>query len=208
MPAPAQKALSADIESKILSATPDNIQEIVFNHAEILYPYFCRWPIFWPWFFRVVEQEVVYTDCNGYFDGWLLSFGAPVAENVYIWIEASIGGTWVTVYRPPFPCNTHWDYACGTDINITLNNSAIPPCSCDAPVVDGSVWFTAIGSSAIALNIQQNEVYIIMAFPWLVAPTSSTATNCARLEALWVSTWPSGPDASRQILPLELDLCL
>jgi hypothetical protein len=152
-----EKRLPADIETQLLSATPDTIQEIVRTHSAILYPYFCAWPIFWPWFYRVVEQEVVYTDCNGHFDGWLVSVGVPAVENVYVWAEASIGGCWVTIYNPPFPCHTYWNYACGTDIDITLNNPAIPPCNCGATVVDGSVWFTAVGQYGIASNIQQDE---------------------------------------------------
>jgi hypothetical protein len=154
------KPLPADIETKLMSATPDTIQEIISAHSAILYPYFCAWPIFWPWFYRVVEQEVVYTDCNGHFDGWLISVGTPAVENVYVWAEASIGGCWVTIYNPPFPCNTYWNYACGTEIDITLNNPAIPPCNCGVPVVDGSVWFTAIGQYGIASNIQQDETSV------------------------------------------------
>jgi hypothetical protein len=161
------KPVPAEIETQLLSATPDTIQEIISAHSAILYPYFCAWPIFWPWFYRVVEQEVVYTDCNGHFDGWLISIGTPAVENVYVWAEASIGGCWVTIYNPPFPCNTYWNYACGTDINIALNNPAIPPCNCDATVVDGSVWFTAIGQYGIASGIQQDEtsVYVPAGIP-------------------------------------------
>jgi hypothetical protein len=148
--------IPADVENALLGATPDTIHEIVFNNAAILIPYFCFWEVFWPWFHRVVEQEVVYTDCNGHFDGWLIGVGTAVQENVYIWVEASIGGNWVTVYKPPFPCHTYWNYACGTEINISLDNAAIAPCNCNTSVVDGSAWFTAIGGYGIALNIQQD----------------------------------------------------
>jgi hypothetical protein len=152
----AQKPLPADVEAQILSATPDTIQVVVSNYSDILYPYFCRWPFFWPWFYRVIEQEVVYTDCNGYFEGWLITVGTPVDENVYIWVEANINGNWVTIYDPPYPCHTSWNYVCGTEINISLANTAIPPCNCNTAVVDGTVWFTAIGAYGIATNIQQD----------------------------------------------------
>jgi hypothetical protein len=154
--AAALKPIAADVEADIIAATPDTIQQVVFNHATLLYPYFCLWPWFWPWFYRVVEQEVVYTDCNGHFDGWLIGVGAPVNQNVYVWVEASIGGQWVSVYHPPFPCHTYWNYACGTEINISLANAAIAPCNCAGSVVDGTVWFTAIGSAGIASSIQQD----------------------------------------------------
>jgi hypothetical protein len=172
--APALKPLPVGIEAKILAATPDTIHELASTYSDILYPYFCLWPIFWPWFYRVVEQEIVYTDCNGHFDGWLFTVGAPVEENVYIWVEATIGGAWVTVYNPPFPCATHWDYTCGTDIDITLSNPAIPPCNCDSSVVDGTAWFTAIGSYGIASNIQQDETSVY-------APAGIPNVGCTNL---------------------------
>jgi hypothetical protein len=172
--APQLKPLPASIHNDIMSATADTIQEVVFNHAEILYPYFCWWPIFWPWFYRVIEETVVYTDCNGHFDAWLYSIGAPAEENIYVWVEASIGGTWVTVYNPPFPCNTQWNYTCGTAINITLNNPAIPPCNCDSNVVDGTAWFTAVGNSGIASNIQQDVTSVY-------APAGIPNVGCTNL---------------------------
>jgi len=151
-----RKPLPADLESQILASTPATIHDIVAQYPTILYPYFCWWEIFWPWFYRVVEQDVVYTDCNGQYDAWLVGWGAPVEENIYVWVEASIGGSWVTVYNPPFPCNTWWNYACGTAIDIALEDSSIPPCNCDATVVDGTAWFTAIGQYGIATAIQQD----------------------------------------------------
>lgn len=168
------KPLPAAVEADIATATPDTIQSIVFNHAALLYPYFCLWPWFWPWFYRVVEQEVVYTDCNGHFDGWLIGVGAPVNQNIYVWVEANINGKWVSVYQPPFPCHTYWDYACGTEINISLANTAIAPCNCAATVVDGTVWFTAIGSAGIASNIQQDVTSVY-------APAGIRNVGCTNL---------------------------
>jgi hypothetical protein len=150
------RPISSQVEDEIRAATPETIRQVVFNRAEILLPHLCWWEIFWPWFYRVVEQAEVYTDCNGHFDAWLYGVGAPTTENIYVWVEASIGGSWVTVYNPPFPCNIYWNYACGTAIAISLDDAAIPPCSCQTTVPDGSVWFTAIGSLGIATNIQQD----------------------------------------------------
>jgi hypothetical protein len=158
---PALKPLPSHIEEQILSATPDSIHEVIAANAKFLHPYFCAWPIFWPWFYRVVEQDVVYTDCNGYYDAWLVSVGAATAENVYVWAEANIGGNWVTVYNPPFPCHTAWNYACGSAIDIALDNAAIPPCNCDSQVIDGSAWFTGIGAYGIASAIQQDVSNIV-----------------------------------------------
>jgi hypothetical protein len=91
-----------------------------------------------------------------------------------VWAEASIGGCWVTIYNPPFPCNTYWNYGCGTAIDITLNNPAIPPCNCGASVIDGSVWFTAIGQYGIASNIQQDETSVYV-------PANIPTVGCTNL---------------------------
>ncbi len=151
--ATSQTRLPTAVEDQILAATPETIHEVASRIGPILYPYLCRYPFFWPWFYRIIEEDVVYTDCNGHFDDWLFSLGV---NNIYVWVEANINGTWVTVYNPPYPCNTRWDYACGTEINISIANPAIPPCNCDTTVVDGSVWFTGIGAYGIANNIQQS----------------------------------------------------
>lgn len=153
--ATAPKRLPVSVEDQLLAATPDIIHGIVAEHTTALLPFLCHYPIFWPWFLRLVEQEIVFTDCNGHFDAWRVVLGNPV-ENIYVWVEANINGNWVTVYNPFYPCNTHWNYACGTEIDISLANPAIPPCNCDGQVVDGTVWFTAIGNAAIATSIQQN----------------------------------------------------
>lgn len=151
------KPLPTHVQDDILNATPSTIHEIVYNHADILFPYFCWWPIFWPWFYRLTERTVATTDCNGHFDGVVFNFGALPVENIYVWVEALIGGVWTTVYRPPFPCATHWDYSCNTDIDINLTNPSIPPCNCEGQASDGTVWFTAIGNYGIALDIQQSD---------------------------------------------------
>jgi hypothetical protein len=160
----APKRLPVAVEDQILAADQSNIHEVVAINAEVIYPFICYYPIFWPWFYRITEQAVVYTDCNGHFDAWLQQFGTG-AENIYVWVEASINGSWVTVYNPPFPCHTLWNYACGTEINISLANAAIPPCNCDTGVIDGTVWFTAIGNSAIASSIQQDITSTALTIP-------------------------------------------
>jgi len=51
--------------------------------------------------------------------------GGPL--NIYIWVEANINGQRVTVYRPPLPCYTWWNYQCNTDINITVTDTRVGP---------------------------------------------------------------------------------
>jgi len=125
-PAPTLKPLPANIEDQILSATRTRSMKSYLNIPRSFTPTSAGGLSSGHGSIVLLNRKVVYTDCNGHFDGWLVSVGTPTDENVYIWVEASIGGTWVTVYKPPFPCNTYWNYACGTEINITLNNPPFP----------------------------------------------------------------------------------
>lgn len=186
------RRLPAAVEDQILGATSETILEVISENSAIIYPYLCYYPIFWPWFYRLVEQEVVYTDCNGRFDAWLASLGV-VQENIYIWVEASINGAWVTIYNPPFPCNTHWNYACGSEIDISLTNAAIPPCNCDSSVVDGTIWFTAIGNGGIALNIQQDVTSISLGIKNVGCTTFTDANQLAPFGATLNLYLASGP---------------
>jgi hypothetical protein len=141
--------------NKITSESVQTIKEALIDHHELLYPYICLWPIFWPWFYWLEEEIVVTSDCNGHFDAWLFSLN-NVNRNIYIWVEVEINGSWVTVYRPPIPCFTYWNYACGTNINIVITDPNVQPCNCGGDGPADAVWFRSIGSGASALHIEQN----------------------------------------------------
>lgn len=147
---PLPEQVLADITSESL----DVMRRTLVDYHELLFPYICLWPIFWPWFYWKHEEAVVTTDCNGDFDAWLFTFN-NTNRNIYIWVEVEINGQWVTVYRPPVPCRTYWDYKCGTDINIFVTDPRVEPCDCGLQGPADAVWFTAIGSSASALRIEQ-----------------------------------------------------
>jgi len=128
-------------------------QAITDNHA-LLYPYICLWPVYWPWFYNTDEDNIVYTDCNGHFELWENTIIEDGPLNIYTWVEAmDVNGNWITVYRPPLPCNTRWNYACGSAININLQNVNIPPCHCGATnVANESVWVKRVGDGTSIRN--------------------------------------------------------
>ncbi len=97
------------------------------------------------------------TDCNGRFDYNLLYF-LKNHPNVYVWVEVMIGGVWVTVYKPWISCFTHWNYACGTDINISITNPDVLPCFCGNPTIgDDHVWVKSVSWGTSIRSIQQVE---------------------------------------------------
>ncbi len=148
--------LPVDVLNTLKIGSVNDIRQLIVNNHDILYPYFCLWPIYWPWFYFIVNEQIVSTDCNGHFEAWELLFGPNAEINIYIWIEANINGQWVTVYRPPLPCNTHWNYQCNTDISIIVTDPRVEPCNCGTDGPADAVWFRSIGQSASAFTIEQN----------------------------------------------------
>lgn len=146
--------LPDNVKKGLLSNSEIIVQQTIFDNFKLLHPYLCLWPWFWPYFYRCTKIATVYSDCNGSFDYNYLNFTND--KDIYIWVEANIDGEWTTVYRPNIPCNTHWDYTCGKDINIRITDPRVRPCSCDEEIAGEIVWFRSIGEKATALRIQQN----------------------------------------------------
>lgn len=137
--------ISNEVLQNLSSNSLEVVKESLYNNYKILYPYFCLWPIFWPWLYFKHEIATVYTDCNGAFEAWYHHFGNADQPDIYIWVEICINGTWTTVYRPSIPCHTRWNYVCGTDISITLTDPRIPLCVCD-PLPGSIVWVKRAGN--------------------------------------------------------------
>jgi len=153
--------LPENVLNNLNSGSAVTIRQTFIDYHNLIFPYFCFWPFYWPWIYTSTELSVVETDCNGHFEAWEFIFGKQ-ALNIYIWVEASINGQWVTVYRPPLPCNTLWDYKCNTNINITVADPRVTPCNCGVGGPADAVWFRSIGESASALHIQQGPSTIVI----------------------------------------------
>ncbi|MEP6949052.1 MAG: hypothetical protein ABI863_07260, partial [Ginsengibacter sp.] len=160
--------LSMDIRQNLASGNLNLIRDTIVKNYAILHPWFCLWPRFWPYFYRCRELAVLYTDASGRFDTNVsyLCFGDK--PDIYVWVEYMINGAWTTVYNPPVPCNTFWDYACGTNINIHITDPRVPGnCCCDCPIPGELVWIRSVGNTSVA-RIKQTSV--------LQAPSPQSAT--------------------------------
>jgi hypothetical protein len=144
--------LSEQVQNGLLSDDILTVKETIRLNYRILYPYFCYWPLYYHWFYSCEEIATVYTDCNGKFESWYFIYNTTDQPDIYIWVEVCINGNWVTVYRPNIPCNTWWDYTCGSDINITLSHPGIKPCVC-APLPGSIVWVKRVGNGTSIRNI-------------------------------------------------------
>lgn len=148
-------ALPMHVQNGLLSASAELVSDTIYNNFHLLHPYLCLWPWFWPYFYFCDDIATVYTDCNGRFNFEYLNLTND--KDIYVWVEVCINGHWVTVYRPPLPCNTRWNYTCGSDINISLTDSRVLPCACGQQLHGELVWFRSIGESATALHIEQGD---------------------------------------------------
>lgn len=147
--------LPENVQNGLLSSSTDIVRDTIYNNFHLLHPYLCLWPWFWPYFYISSEIATVYADCNGRFNYEYLNFTND--KDIYVWVEVCINGQWVTVYRPPLPCNTWWDYSCGSDINISITDLRVTPCGCSQHLQGELVWFRSIGEYATALHIEQDD---------------------------------------------------
>jgi hypothetical protein len=157
-PAMGKKALPAlpvHVQNGLLSGSQNIVHATIFDNFHLLHPYLCFWPWFWPYFYYSDEIATVYTDCNGRYNYWYLDFAND--KDIYIWVEVCIDGQWGTVYRPFVPCNTRWNFACGSDINITITDPRVLPCTCGQHLQGELVWFRSIGAYAMAQHIEQSD---------------------------------------------------
>lgn len=146
--------LPDNVKKGLLSTSQAVVHETIFNHFQLLHPYLCLWPWFWPYFYHCDEIATVYSDCNGNFDFNYLNFTND--KDIYIWVEVNIDGEWVTVYRPPIACNTRWNYTCGSDINIKITDPRVRPCECE-PLPGAVVWMKRVNTGTSLRSIQQNS---------------------------------------------------
>lgn len=60
-------------------------------------------------------------------------------------MEYEIDGSWETVYKPPIPCNTYWDYKCGAEVTIRVNDDRVPGCDEEPDLAGCVVQVLSIG---------------------------------------------------------------
>lgn len=151
--------LSLDIRQSFASRNLDRIRETIVSNYVILHPWFCLWPWWWPYFYRLQELAVDYTDANGRFDATVSYHCFRDRPDIYIWVEYLINGTWEIIYHPPIPCNVRWDYACATPINIQVTDPRVPGnCCCNCSLPGDLVWIRSVGSTSVSHIKQTSEV--------------------------------------------------
>ncbi|WP_419179939.1 hypothetical protein [Aureisphaera galaxeae] len=130
------------------------------NYA-VFHPWFCLWPWWWPYFYKCKELAVVKTNANGRFDTTITYNCFGDKPDIYIWVEYFINGEWTTVYKPPIPCYTYWNYNCGSDINIQITDPRVPAdCCCDCGIGGELVFVRTISKGTSVSHIEQDSVLL------------------------------------------------
>ncbi|SRX54797.1 hypothetical protein [Aequorivita sp. CIP111184] len=152
--------LNPEIKQQLASGNLNMIRETLAKNYTLLHPWFCFWPWWWPYFYRCNELAVVDTNASGRFEKTIYYNCFGDKPDIYIWVEYFINGEWITVYRPPIPCNTHWNYSCGTDINIHITHPMVPGnCCCDCHSAGNIVFINSVGHTTVS-HIQQSHQFL------------------------------------------------
>lgn len=141
--------ISTTFQNQLQTGSAGSLRQILIdNIREIQYhPHFC-------WLFNCVEVAVTETDSQGRFDRRVWENCFNPNHNYYIWVEYLINGVWESVYQPNYCFGAFWNYACGTDITITVNDPRIP-LGCRPTVTGSFLEIVSVGTSGIVSLIQQ-----------------------------------------------------
>ena len=159
-------AINEAIKRQLLTGNLATIRQSLLDNFKLFHPYFCYHPWFWPYLYRSDELALEYTDMNGRFDAKIMYLEGGDKPDLYFWVETMVNGVWTTVYRPPVPCNTYWDYACGTDITINVTDPRVL-WGCQQILPGEIVWIKTIGHHTSVSHIRQTH---------LMQPSNNTPT--------------------------------
>jgi len=137
--------------SGLYAASTNQVRNALVANVDLLRYYICYWPWWWQRF-RCDEVAVVDTDSFGRFETTISYPCNGDHPDLYFWVEYPIGGSWQTVWKPPVPCWTYWNYPCGTEVTIRVTDPRVPACG-DNPVLPGLV--VAVMSVGRTVSIQE-----------------------------------------------------
>ncbi|HEX8720355.1 MAG TPA: hypothetical protein VF736_06925 [Pyrinomonadaceae bacterium] len=119
----------------------------------VIRPLLCLWEWVHPWFFTRVDcLKTVNVDENGRFQTVIKYLCAGDKPDLYFKVEQLQGGVWKSIYAPPIPCHTYWNYNCGSDVTIVVTDPSAIACVPQDPVVSGeATWVMpyAVGGTVI-----------------------------------------------------------
>lgn len=147
-----QATLPAETLAKLNSNSAHIVREALVENVNFILPYLCLWPYWWR--FRCDEISVLETDALGRFQTLIPYLCSGDKPDLYFWVEYEIDGSLETVYHPPIPCYTYWDYACGTEVMIRIKDQRVPSCGAEPDPGGCVVQVLSIGN-----DISMSEIH-------------------------------------------------
>jgi len=147
-----QATLPVETLAKLHSNSAHIVREALLENAQFILPYLCLWPYWWR--FRCDEIRVLETDALGRFQALVPYLCSGDKPDLYFWVEYEINGSLETVYHPPIPCNTYWDYDCGTEVTIRIKDQRVPSCGVEPDPGGCVVQVLSIGN-----DISMSEIH-------------------------------------------------
>lgn len=154
-------SMTPAVKNQFLSDDILVLRKAIVDNFQVLQPIFCKIPWLWPYFYRCDEIALVYTDINGLFDTSWVYWWDGDKPDLYFWVECMINGVWTTVYKPPIPCNTYWDYTCGSQVSIHVTDPRVR-WECNNVIEGDIVWVKTIGEGASVVHIPQANLNSIV----------------------------------------------
>jgi hypothetical protein len=144
--------LPQELIAKIKASTePKLLREILIDFK---FPWWPRWRR-WPWFFRKDCFTTVNTDETGHFITYYFYPCHGDKPDLWFKVEQQIDGVWKTVYQPRLPGGVHWNYPCGSEVVIEVDDPAARPCYPeDTVITTETTWLhpLAVGGMYLAGN--------------------------------------------------------
>ncbi len=152
---PKEAMLTLETRAALTAGSIGLVRDALIANVNLIQIYWCYWEWLWPWFrYSCEELTVIETDEHGRFDTTIYYPCFGDHPDLYFWVEYSIGGTWTTVYHPPLPCYTYWNYVCGTDVTIRITDPRVHGCG-DQPELLGK----KVVVKTIARQVSMGEIY-------------------------------------------------
>jgi hypothetical protein len=139
---PPKKLLSAHIEENQIAtklepvftaASVPQLRQALIANTNLLVNFVCtlKWLHF---YFHTDFIKCVKTDEQGRFKTtiWYLCSGDK--PDLYFKAGQCIGGTWTIIYDPGVACNTYWNFECGSEVVLEVNDPAAIVCAPPIPV--------------------------------------------------------------------------
>ncbi|MBU1231510.1 MAG: hypothetical protein KKD01_05485 [Proteobacteria bacterium] len=147
-------SLPMEIKTKLMSSSSRVIRDVLVANLELIRPYLCLWPYWWT--YRCDEIAVVETDGLGRFETVIKYLCNGDKPDLYFWVEYKIASIFETVYHPPIPCYTYWDYKCGTEVTLEISDQRVPSCDDEPDLVGCKVQIISIGRKVSMSEIHGN----------------------------------------------------